>query len=120
MNGRLLDKNNDIFLDPVTNRVVRCSSLKDRVKRRIKTVLHTFEGECFTDFGVGVPWIRGVLGLDYFAADTIKAIIREKIEQIQGVKEVLEISLELKDRNMSGKIQVQLDDGTTLKEEIGN
>ena len=113
MNGRLLDKNNDVYLDPASGRVRRAETLKERVMRLIGTVLRTFQGECFTDYEAGVPWFDRVLGNSVLFVDEISAEIKDKILEIDGVKSVDDMMVEVDGRNVSGRYKVSLTNGET-------
>lgn len=113
MNGRLLDNSNDLYLDPETHQVRRASSFKERTIRLVGTVLRTFQGECFTNSEVGVPWFDRVLGNESIFIDEVNAELKELVESIDGVEKVLEIDVSFKDRNLSGKFKIRLEDGST-------
>lgn len=115
MNGRMLDENNDIYMDPATGRVRRAESFKERTMRLIGTVLHTFQGECFTDYDAGVPWFDRVLGNSVLFADEIGAEIKDKIKEIQGVEFVEDMMVEVDGRNISGRYKVRLGNGETVQ-----
>ena len=111
MNGRLLDSNNDIYLDQATGRVCRAETFKERTMRLIGTVLHTFQGECFSDYDAGTPWFERVLGNSVIFSDEIGAEIKEKILGIDGVSSVEDMVVEIDGRNFSGRYKVRLDNG---------
>lgn len=113
MNGRLLDKNNDIYMDPQTGHVRRAETFKERTMRLIGTVLRTFQGECFTDYDAGVPWFDRVLGNSVLFADEIGAEIKDKVLEIDGVESVEDMMVEINGRNLSGKYKVRLSNGET-------
>lgn len=111
MNGRLLDSNNDIYLDPNTGHVSRAETFKERTMRLIGTVLRTFQGECFSDYDAGVPWFDRVLGNSVIFADEIGAEIKEKVLQVDGVSSVEDMVVEIDGRNFSGRYKVRLSNG---------
>lgn len=114
MNGRLLDTNNDIYLDE-NGHVARASSIRERTMRLIGTVLRTFQGECFTDYEAGVPWFDRVLGNSVLFADEIGEEIKDKVREIEGVASVDDMMVEIDGRNLSGRYRVTLDNGETVK-----
>lgn len=114
MNGRLLDTNNDIFMDE-NGHVARASTLRERAMRLIGTVLRTFQGECFTDYEAGVPWFDRVLGNSVLFADEICEEIKDKVREIEGVASVDDMMVEIDGRNLSGRYKVTLDNGETVK-----
>ena len=114
MNGRLLDENNDIFLDE-SGHVARASSLRERTMRLIGTVLRTFQGECFTDYEAGVPWFDRVLGNSVLFADEIGEEIKDKVREIDGVASVDDMMVEIDGRNLSGRYRVTLTNSESVK-----
>lgn len=111
MNGRLLDSDNDIFMDPVTGHVRRAETFKERTMRLIGTVLRTFQGECFTDYDAGVPWFDKVLGNEVIFADEMSAEIKDKVLAVQGVSSVEDMMVQIDGRNLSGRYKVRLTNG---------
>lgn len=111
MNGRLLDSDNDIFMDPVTGHVRRAETFKERTMRLIGTVLRTFQGECFTDYDAGVPWFDKVLGNEVIFADEMSAEIKDKVLALQGVSSVEDMMVQIDGRNLSGRYKVRLTNG---------
>lgn len=114
MNGRILDDNNDVFLDPVTHSVRRASSLAEKVKRSIGTLLRTFEGECFVNYGVGIPWFDEILGNSVLFVDEISGEIKDKILEIDGVESVEAIKVRVSGRNVSGVYRVVASNGSKI------
>ena len=117
MNGRLLDSNNDIFLD-ANGHVARASTLKERVMRLIGTELRTFQGECFTDYEAGVPWFDRVLGNSVLFADEVGEETKDKVREIDGVSSVDDMMIEVGGRNLSGRYRVTLENGESVKGEF--
>lgn len=117
MNGRLLDSNNDIFLDG-NGHVARALSLRERTMRLIGTVLRTFQGECFTDYDAGVPWFDKVLGNSVLFSDEIGEEIKDKIREIDGVASVDDMMVQIDGRNLSGRYKVTLTNGESVKGEF--
>ena len=117
MNGRLLDTNNDIFLDE-NGHVARATSMRERTKRLVGTVLRTSQGECFTDYNAGVPWFDKVLGNSVLFSDEIGEEIKDKIREIDGVASVDDMMVEIDGRNLSGRYRVTLTNGESVKGEF--
>ncbi len=117
MKERLLDENNDIFLDE-NGHVSRASSYVERIKQNIGHMIRTTAGECFVDANQGVPWFDGILSESVLALDAVKETIREKIELVPGVKSCTKIEMKAEGRNISGKYYIQLDDETTANGEF--
>lgn len=115
MNGRLLDNNNDIYMDPATGHVRRAETFKERTMRLIGTVLHTFQGECLTDYDAGVPWFDRVLGNSVLFSDEIGAEIKDKVKEVQGVESVEDMMVVVEGRNFSGRYKVRLTNGEVVQ-----
>lgn len=119
MNGRILDENNDIYVEAYTengvtkHRCARALTFKQKVMRNIACLLKTIEGEAFTDYEAGVPWFDGVLGNSVLFVDEISQEIKDKILAVVGVKKVEDVVVEVDGRNVSGKYKVLLDDGAS-------
>lgn len=117
MNGRLLDStNNDVYAVLGSDgkyHVSRATTFKERTMRLISTVLHTFEGECFTNYDAGVPWFDSIIGNSVLFADEISQEIKDKILEIDGVDDVVDMMVSVDGRNISGKYKVRLTDGST-------
>lgn len=114
MNGRLLNSNNDVYLDK-DNHVARAKNKQERTMRLIGTTLRTNAGECLTDYEAGVPWFEDVLGNSVLFADEIGEEIKDKICEIDGVVGIEDMFVEINGRNISGRYKVRLDNGI-LKE----
>lgn len=114
MNGRLLDNNNDIYMDPATGHVRRAETFKERTMRLIGSVLRTFQGECFTDYAAGVPWFDRVLGNSVLFSDEIGAEIKDKVKEVQGVESVEDMMVVVEGRNFSGRYKVRLTNGEVV------
>ena len=118
MNGRLLNIDNDIELDEETRSVRRADSLREKVKRQIRTVLGTVQGECFVDYEAGMPWFGDALGNSVLFSDEINAEIKDKVMEISDIDSVEEISVNVDGRNLSAKYRVTLSDGERINGEI--
>lgn len=118
MNGRLLDQNNDIYLetgDDGKKHVARAKTKAQAVMQNILTVLRTFRGELFANPEVGAPWFQSILGKDLMFVDAVRNEIRETILSVRGVSEVMAISFDISGRKFSCNYTVRLTDGTTDK-----
>lgn len=117
MNERKFD-GNDIVYDAATKKVVRVSVYAESVMQTVKSVLSTFAGECFTNPEAGVPWFDGVLGQNVAFSDYAQQVIKEKILEVPGVNKVVNSSLKIDGRNISGKFTITLDNGETVQGEF--
>lgn len=110
MNGRLLNENNDIYIQ--AGGFARSESLRQKIMRLIGTTLRTWQGECFVDYSAGIPWFDEILGKSTLFLDEISAEIKDKILEIDGVEAVEDIMVTVSGRNVSGKYKVKLASGT--------
>lgn len=117
MNGRLLSASGDIYVVDGSNAVRRAQTTKERTIGLLLTTLHTFQGECFTNYEAGVPWFDSILGESVLFVDEISEELKEKIRSVEGVKDVLDIDVKLDERTISGTFKVRLDDGSV---EVGS
>ena len=62
--------------------------------------MKTIEGECFSNRNDGLPFFNGILGESELSMPLIQDTIRKSILNVNGVKEVENISLSFEDRKM--------------------
>lgn len=110
MNGRLLNDNNDIYIQ--SGGFARTDSFRQRTMRLIGTTLRTWQGECFVDYSAGIPWFDEILSKSILFLDEISAELKDKILEIDGVDSVEDIMVTVSGRNVSGKYKVKLSSGT--------
>lgn len=114
MNEMRLNNNHDIELSG--NRIARivkddADAYRKEAEQQSLCLLKCEEGESFVDYTHGVPWFNRILGLPAQYLDVATAIIRQKLSELPTVKKVVQVSLEVKGRNMGGKFRVQAKDG---------
>lgn len=107
-----LNSSHDIFLQG--DRICRISRMQKRVQQAVHCLLRTEEGEAFTNQEHGVPWLEKVAGLPMNHLDVAQKILREKIEKVDGVKEVVSIEIKADGRNISGKFSVRSKDDENI------
>lgn len=112
MNELALNSSHDIFLQG--DRICRISRTQKRVQQAVHCLLRTEEGEAFTNREHGVPWLEKVAGLPMNHLDVAQKILREKIEKVDGVKEVVSIEIKADGRNISGKFSVRSKDDENI------
>lgn len=91
--------NGDLALE--NGSVKRASNLKEVIKQNIACKLKTIEGECFSNQTHGLPFFNGILGESELSTSLVQDIIRKSISNVNGVKEVENISLSFEGRKMS-------------------
>jgi len=100
-----LNGSHDVFLNG--DSIARVHSMAKKVRQAVLCLLKTEEGEAFTNSEHGVPWLEEIAGLPLPHLDVAQRIIREKIEAVEGVKNVISIDLTADGRNLTGKFSVQ-------------
>jgi hypothetical protein len=116
MNGRTLDTSNDIFLEGTA--IARNRSKSTTTAQRVRTMLRTFMGEAYADRFHGIPWFQEILGGDELNIPYARTVLKEKILETPGVKEVLNLSISLSGRALSGSFQIRCDDGSAQSGEF--
>ena len=117
MNDRRLDSHNDIFL--VGTAVARNSDQRASVCQRIRTMVQTFKGECFSDALVGVPYYNDILGCDALASDAVYQYFKNAILDIPEVSSVDNLKLDISGRNLSVQYKVTLVGGLSAQGRTG-
>ena len=80
---------------------------KQILKQALRQELKTFKGEWFLDIDKGLPYYQDILG-QRNSIDSVRAIFIEAIKQVRGVKEIVDLELNLngKDRTLDVSITV--------------
>ena len=76
------------------------------------SAIRTFQGECFWDETVGLPYMTQVLGRTPSLA-LFKQLAVDQALTVPGVKSAQCFVAEVNDRGIAGQIQVTADDGAT-------
>lgn len=121
MNELRLNQNHDIELSGTRiARIVKddADACRKEAEQQCLCLLKCEEGESFVDYTHGVPWFHRILGLPVQYLDVATAIIRQKLSELPTVKKVVQVSLEVKGRNMGGKFRVQAKDGSVTTGEF--
>lgn len=94
----------------------------ERVRQSILIQLNLFLGEWFDDLDAGVPWFQGILaeaenysdgGQRRVSEQTVEAILRSKILEVEGVDSIITYSQDLNKttRSLSIEFSVMSDEG---------
>lgn len=80
---------------------------KQILKQALRQELKTFKGDWFLDIDKGLPYYQDILG-QRNSIDSVRAIFIEAIKQVAGVKEIVDLELNLngKDRSLDVSITV--------------
>lgn len=83
------------------------TSDKQILKQAIWQELKTFKGDWFLDIDKGLPYYQDILG-QRNSIDSVRAIFIEAIKSVSGVKEIVDLELNLngKDRTLDVSITV--------------
>ncbi len=108
-NGELKIVNGDISLTDSSNNTAQA------IRRR----LGTFQGECYLDESIGLPYFDEILGKGNLLSD-IKVIYLREIQAIPEVAEILEFNIEEDARTRTLKINftVRDDNGNVIEIDI--
>lgn len=119
-----LDTNTwDIFLDSTGNIARRDDSTKDRlgdlICQRVRHRLQTFQGECYLDRSVGVPYFSEVLKKNPDLR-RVKALLVATINGVEGIKKIIDFSVSFSARTREYKVifKAEADDGTIVEGSI--
>ena len=83
------------------------TSYKQILKQALQQELKTFKGDWFLDIDKGLPYYQDILG-QRNSIDSVRAIFIEAIKSVSGVKEIVDLELNLngKDRSLDVSITV--------------
>ena len=119
-----LDTNTwDIFLDSTGN-IARLDNstqerLGDLICQRVRHRLQTFQGECYLDRSVGVPYFSEVLKKNPDLR-RVKNLLVATINGVEGVKKIIDFSVDFSARTREYKVifEAEADDGTIVEGSI--
>ena len=113
MNGRALDETHDLCVKGTG--VARNTQWSYVVAQRVETMLKTFMGEAYVNRFYGIPWYDEILGESVLDIDHAQAVLKEKIMEVFGVKDVVSHTLDTKGRVLSGTFQIRCTDNTVVE-----
>ena len=119
-----LDTNTwDIFLDSTGN-IARLDDstqerLVDLICQRVRHRLQTFQGECYLDRSVGVPYFSEVLKKNPDLR-RVKNLLVVTINGVEGVKKIIDFSVDFSDMTREYRLifKAEADDGTIVEGSI--
>jgi len=89
-----LDSNNDIYFVNKRLAIVSGSNSDEEIAQRIRIRLKFFKDEWFLNSEHGIPYFQDILGSKDLDFNIIESIFREQILQVQGVREIVESSID--------------------------
>lgn len=95
------------------------SELQDLICQRIRTRLQTFEGECFLDRDLGVPYFSEVMKKNPDVR-RVRSLLLSEVSSVEGVSSVKEFSVQFfpHDRRFNVIFNVIAVDGTIVEGSI--
>ena len=113
----------DIFLDSTGN--IAClddytqERLVDLICQRVRHRLQTFQGECYLDRSVGVPYFSEVLKKNPDLR-RVKNLLVATINGVEGVKKIIDFSVDFSARTREYRVifKAEADDGTIVEGSI--
>ena len=119
-----LDTNTwDIFLDSTGNIARLDDSTPERlvflICHRVRHCLQTFQGECYLDRSVGVPYFSEVLKKNPDLRRA-KNLLVATINGVEGVKKIIDFSVDFSARTREYRVifKAEADDGTIVEGSI--
>lgn len=89
-----LDSNNDFYFENKKLAIISGNNTDEEILQRIKVRLKFFKDEWFLNSEHGLPYFQDILGSKNLDFNIIESILREQILQVEGVKEILESSID--------------------------
>lgn len=114
---RALDSNNDIL---IRNGSFATVNEGEQTVQFVRTRLLFYFGEWFLDKRVGTPWFQEIF-VKPFNPGLVENIIKSRIANTEGVKEIIEFSMELlnpETRKLKISFSAETDYGILNKQEI--
>lgn len=119
-----LDTNTwDIFLDSTGNIALLDDSPKDSLAdlicQRVRHRLQTFQGECYLDRSVGVPYFAEVLKKNPDLR-RVQALLVATIQGVEGVNKIIDFSVDFSASSREYRVifKAEADDGTIVEGNI--
>lgn len=103
-------------LDLMNGRLVLVRPISDQAAIMLGNRLRFFKGEWFLDSREGVPYLEFVLGVKNPDKNLLERLFREVILGTQGVKEILDLVVEVDaaTRSLNVSMRVLADDGFVI------
>jgi len=111
-----LGKDRDLLIEGFDLKLTADSEI---VEQRLRQALLTFKGEWFLNVDLGIPYYQEILGQKN-SIDSVKAILINAIKKVDGVKELVELNLNLNEQNNVLVVQLNIidDANNVLKIEV--
>jgi len=94
MSTLALNSNNDFYFDNKKLAIITGNNTDEEILQRIKMRLRFFKDEWFLNSEHGLPYFQDILGTKNLDFNIVESILREQILSVQGVKEIVESSID--------------------------
>lgn len=108
MSTLALNSNNDFYFDNKKLAIITGNNTDEEILQRIKMRLRFFKDEWFLNFEHGLPYFQDILGTKNLDFNIVESILREQILSVQGVKEIVESSIDYDTNKRQFKYSVNL------------
>lgn len=106
----LQDSDKDLIIEDFD---LKLTTDKQILKQALMQELQVFKGDWFLDIDKGLPYYQDILG-QRNSIDSVRAIFIEAVKSVSGVKEIIDLEL-----NLNGKDRT-LDVALTVLDEYNN
>lgn len=94
MSTLALNSNNDFYFNNKKLAIITGNNTDEEILQRIKMRLRFFKDEWFLNSEHGLPYFQDILGTKNLDFNIVESILREQILSVQGVKEIVESSID--------------------------
>ena len=89
-----LDSNNDLYFSNKRLAIVSGSNTDEEIAQRLRMRLKFFKDEWFLNSEHGLQYFEDILGSKNLDLNIIESIFREQILDVEGVREIVESSID--------------------------
>lgn len=118
MSTLALNSDNDLYF--VNNRIILISgnNSDEEILQRVKVRLKFFKDEWYLNSDHGIPYFQDILGTKNLDLNILDSIIREQVLAVEGIKEILETSVDFDadDRRVDFFFQATTINNTTISD----
>lgn len=98
---------NDNFDLEIKDFDLKLTDDKQTLKQSILQHLKVFKGDWFLDVDKGLPYYQDILG-QRNSIDSVRAIFIEGVKSVDGVKEIVDLELNLNGKNRSLDVKISV------------
>jgi hypothetical protein len=108
MSTLALNSNNDLYFDNKKLAIISGNNSDKEILQRVRMRLKFFKDEWFLNSGHGIPYFDDILGTKNLDLNIIESILREQILNVEGVREIVESSIDYDNKERKLKYSVNL------------